>query len=365
MGMFSKNGFYAESAVAFNDADIIAQECFEDNMHVAALRVVAESENNWNQIMKAMAITELAAYEETGDADYYVTESGSGFLQSVKDFFKKLLEKIKGIFQKFIATVDSWTKDDKAFVSKYKDKVMKANTTDFEFEGYNFTYKEFSFDDRATAKADYSKNFVSGFESKTDSEWEDLTKNCRGDKLEEILDAYRGTVIREISSSNFSGNSDSSDFSKDLFEALRDGESSKTTIDKVTPIEYLNAIQNTGDVKKKAKKAYDSLQKGINDAIKDVDKAEKEVTKQLLGKDADDVRKQKAAYVAFCGAYSGLLRSQESINTQAYGAWLQAVKDKNRQAKAVCVKLMSRKVKNESTSYYEEGGSLLGNIRMI
>ena len=86
MGMFSTNGFYVEGA-SFNDEDIIAQECFEDNMHVAALRVVAESENNWNQIMQAMAISELAAYEETGDANYYITESGSGFLESVKAFF--------------------------------------------------------------------------------------------------------------------------------------------------------------------------------------------------------------------------------------------------------------------------------------
>ena len=187
MGMFSKNGYYAESAVAFNDADIIAQECFEDNMHVAALRVVAESENNWNQIMKAMAITELAAYEETGDADYYVTESGSSFLQSVKDFFKKLLEKIKGIFQKFIATIDSWTKDDKAFVSKYKDKVMKANTTDFEFEGYNFTYKEPSFD-RATVKNDALSDFTSGYNSKEEAGWNDDTKHYRGEELEEKLD---------------------------------------------------------------------------------------------------------------------------------------------------------------------------------
>ena len=140
MGMFTKYGSYTKSA-AINDADIIAQECFEDNMHTAALRVVAESESNWNQIMQAMAIQELAAYEETGDADYYLTESTNGFFASVKAFFKKLLEKIKGIFVKFVSIIDSWAKSDKDFVNKYKKKVLSANTKDFEFNGYVFTYK--------------------------------------------------------------------------------------------------------------------------------------------------------------------------------------------------------------------------------
>lgn len=361
MGMFSTNGFYVEGA-SFNDEDIIAQECFEDNMHVAALRVVAESENNWNQIMQAMAITELAAYEETGDADSYITESGSGFLSSVKEFFKKLLEKIKGIFNKFISTIDSWAKDDKAFISKYKDKILKANTSDFEFEGYTFTYaKDISFD-RATVKGEYNGAITASPTGKSKDEWESATKEYRGDKLEEKCDSYRASAIKLIATSYSSDKCDSSDFSSDMFEALRNGESSKSTIDKVSPIDFITIIQETENIKKRTKKAYDALQKGINDAIKDIETAEKNVRKELP--DTAD-KEKKAGYVSFCGAFTGFLRMKESINTQAYGAWLQAVKDENRQAKAVCVKLMSYKPKNESTSYYEEGGSLLRNVRFV
>ena len=361
MGMFSANGFYVEGA-SFNDEDIIAQECFEDNMHVAALRVVAESENNWNQIMQAIAVTELASYEETGDADYYITESGSGFLASVKEFFKKLLEKIKGIFQKFIATIDSWSKDDKAFISKYKDKILKANTSDFEFEGYTFTYKKDISFDRAGVKSQNLNNLITGSPTaKTKDEWETITKEFRGDKLEDLCDEYRAAVIDTIATYK-PDKCDSSDFSSDMFEALRNGESSKSTIDKVSPIDFITTIQDTGDIKKRTKKAYDALQRGINDAIKDVETAEKNVRKDLPN---TTDKEKKAGYVSFCGAFTGFLRMKESINTQAYGAWLQAVKDENRQAKAVCVKLMSYKPKNESTSYYEEGGSLLRNVRFV
>lgn len=365
MGMFTKYGSYTESA-AINDADIIAQECFEDNMHTAALRVVAESESNWNQIMQAMAIQELAAYEETGDADYYVTEAGEGFLSSVKAFFKKLLEKIKGIFNKFISIVDSWAKSDKDFVNKYKKKILSANTKDFEFQGYEFTYNEFN----PEGVRDKFKNHYkfAAFDKNKKDTYDEMTKNLRGDELEDELDDYRGSIINTVSSKGFSGKSDSSDFSKDLFEALRNGESSKETIDNISPINYLNIISKTEDIKKKGKKAYDNMQKGINDAIKECDRLGNEISKPLPKGEAGDtkeVKDAKASYVALSGAYSGWLRNIESINTTAYGAWLQAVKDQNRQAKAVCVKLMSYAPKNESTSYYEEGGSLLGNIRMI
>ena len=362
MGMFTKYGSYTESA-AINDADIIAQECFEDNMHTAALRVVAESESNWNQIMQAMAIQELAAYEETGDADYYLTESTNGFFASVKAFFKKLLEKIKGIFVKFVSIIDSWAKSDKDFVNKYKKKVLSANTKDFEYSGYVFTYKADVSYDRAATKA--ATNKIGSFSDGKKAEYDALTDKYRGDNLEDELDAVRGKAISAVSTKSVD-KCDSSDFSKELFEALRNGESSKDTLDNISPIGQLTTIEKTEDIKKKAKKAYDNLQKGINDAIKDIEKAERDVVKDLPAKEKDEnVKSAKSAFVAAAGAVCGFLRNAETIHTTAYGAYLQALKDENRQAKAICVKLMSYSPKNESTSYYEEGGSLLGNIRMI
>lgn len=361
MGMFSTNNFYVESAI-IDDESIIAQECFEDNMHVAALRVVAESENNWNQIMQAMAISELAAYEETGDADYYITESGSGFLESVKAFFRNLMEKVKGIFQKLISTIDSWAKDDKAFVNKYKDKILKATTKDFEFEGYKFTYKIGNVVDVESVK----NASLSDFEQYKDGQkdhYDKLKEEFSGDKLTDLLDEERANLIKDYSTSGYNSDScDASDFNKELFEALRDGESSKNTIDNISPTDYIRVISNTADVKKNAKKAYDNVIKGIQKAYNSVDKAAKEIGKPVP-KDANSA--DRGAYVGFCGAFSGYLRNFETLNVQAYGALLQAIKDENRQAKAVCVKLMSYKPKNESASYYEEGGSLLGNVRFI
>ena len=46
-----------------------------------------------------------------------------------------------------------------------------------------------------------------------------------------------------------------------------------------------------------------------------------------------------------------LLQNLSNINTIAYGIEVQALKDRARQNKAICVKLVGRKVKDESYSY--------------
>lgn len=373
MGMFTINA-YSEGASIDMDS-IVAQECFEDNMHTAALRVVAESESNWNQIMQAMAIHELASYEETGDTDYYVTEAGTGFLESVKAFFKKLMEKIKGIFAKFMSIVDSWTKSDKDFIRKYKDKILKVNTHDFEYEGYKFTYANTSQlpkdtirddikSDTIASHTDPTKVLTGTFDKNKANEYKSIAEEFRGDKLDDKLDATRAAIIKKLAPGDkYSSTScDASDFSSDLFEALRNGESSKETIDDVSPAELISTISQTEKIKQNARKFHDNLQKGLKDLIKQCDEWSRAISRDMPSKDNND---EKGKYVAAVGAYSGFLRNCQTLWTTGYGAYLQALKDENRQAKSVCVKLMSYKAKNESTSYYEEGSSLLGNIRMI
>ena len=48
----------------------------------------------------------------------------------------------------------------------------------------------------------------------------------------------------------------------------------------------------------------------------------------------------------------------------AIGAYLTALKDRNRQAKSICVSAMNYKPKNEATDLggYSEGASLLDNV---
>ena len=69
---------------------------------------VYENECNYNAIMKAAGISELKYYKENG-GDLFVQEAGAagGLIQKFIAFFKKVIEKIKQIFKKFVMTISS------------------------------------------------------------------------------------------------------------------------------------------------------------------------------------------------------------------------------------------------------------------
>ena len=119
MGIFSYiTGYVSESMVDMDSVD--TQYCFEENAMDSAYRIVAENTANWNSIMEAIGIDELIVYESTGSEIVYEAGTISGIFTKIKEFFKKLLEKIKGIFAKFMTVLNSWTKSEKEFVKKYK-----------------------------------------------------------------------------------------------------------------------------------------------------------------------------------------------------------------------------------------------------
>lgn len=377
MGMFSRTGYLTESNI---DIDSIpAQECYEENSMDSALRVMAETTANWNAIMESIGIEELAVYESTGTDIIYEEGTISNIFNKIKEVLKKIIEKIKGIFNKFITVLNSWTAKDKEFIRKYKADLLKANTKDFQFKGFKFTLPEVnmeSFSDslRDTTKNEYMSiifrdgktidfNGIASDISTTSTEYEELKKRVMDNK-EDILNEYRATFFKNSTSSV-----DASDFSKELFEVLRNRESTPETLDDkdIDVFECIQSIENTERDKKNAKKLFDALNKGISDAIKEIDNISKELIRNTPDKSNDtNTNKLNSAKIGFISAVCSIYESEKSINTIVFGAYIQALKDQNRQCKSICVKLLTRKQpKNESASYYEEGSSMLGNAKLI
>lgn len=378
MGMFSRTGYLAESAI---DIDSIpAQECYEENSMDSALRVMAENTANWNAIMESIGIEELSVYESTGSDIIYEEGTITNIFNKFKEVLKKIIEKIKGIFNKFMTVLNSWTAKDKEFTRKYKSDLLKANTKDFEFKGFKFTLDKIdtgSFSDnlRDTTKSKFlsstdknGKTYgLTDIKSDTDAtnanKYEEVKKNFI-DQREDILDEYRGQFINDGSKI------DASDFSKELFEALRNGESTPDTLDDkdIEVYKCIQDIENTEKDKKNAKKLFDAINKGISDAIKEIDDINKELIRNTPDKSnsSADANKLNTAKIGLLSAIISIYESEKSINTVVYGAYIQAIKDRNRQSKQICVKLLTRKQpKNESASYYEDGSSMLGNAKLI
>lgn len=391
MGFFSNIN---EGATIYSDSDfdsllsnnsvIPSDEYLE--LDEASLIAVAESEENYNSLVKYIGVTEASYFAQTGKEIVYTEGTLGNIFSKIKEFLKKVWEKIKAVFKRFIMLFDKYSKDDKSFVKKYEKAVRRASGEEIEFKGYPFS----------EAKLLNTGIELSAFES--NNEYVDLKGAITGgstaekalqakaiiDKInedpEEIFDKIRGDVIKSNSPVS------ASDFSKELFEATH-GSSSKETLDNKdkSAEEALRIISDTKETTKKAKKEYEKIDKLINKTwIKSVENIEKNAMNGYDSEVAADLKTsqkdkftddtsgtktitagdKKNAVLRGTSALLNILHTMSGILTQVNGALLTAYKDRNRQARAICAKYIvkgkTQGAIGESASY---SGSFLSDIQ--
>ena len=126
----------------------IYDEGVDINYTTLGYEIVAESQEEWNTLMKQVALNELAVYSSNGCREVlYEATSFSAVFNKIKDFFKKLAEKVKAIFHSFMAKMSSVFGKSSSFAKKYGNEFINKVQNirdDFEFKGYTFTIKKFS-----------------------------------------------------------------------------------------------------------------------------------------------------------------------------------------------------------------------------
>ncbi len=351
MGVYSTGN--TATATLFDNQNII--ESAFDSPIEAAFHIVAEGEENYNKIMQAIGIDELAVLESTGTEMIYEAVDIKSVFGKIKEFFVNLFKKIQGIFQKFMALINSWVRDDKTFVAKYKKHLMQVNTKDFEYKGYVFTNQNLDIAAAAKKGMEIIEKEVDAIiddaskDATNAKKWTDATEN-----KSDILDKARGEVI--------GGNPiDSGDFAKELFMFFRNGEDSKVDIDNVSATSMLSIIEGAAEAKKLADKTYKEVEKCFKEFFTAVDKTEKELVK-IVPKGTDAENTDASVRIRGGSACMQFVKEQASIVTILNGAKLSAIKDENRQAKSVCVQLMNYAPKNESAFVHTEGSSFLNSV---
>ena len=321
------------------------EECNYEPGIEAAWGIVTESEANYNRIMQAIGIEELCAYSETGRELVYEAVNVKGFIGKAKEFFMKMWEKIKGMFKKFFAMFDSYTKNDKDFINKYKTHLLKVNTKDFEYKGFNFT--NLNYDVAKAAERALNPVTIDTSGTIAGNVEEELQKVS--DKSD-IVEKMRGAAIGESSL-------EAGEFTKELFKLFRSGEDSKETLDNINVSSLLSNISGNSGLKKEADKSYKDLEKKFKETLKTLDKLEKSLVKATNDSES-------GAKVRYANTAIYFVKEQMGIAQIINGAKLTAIKDCNRQSKAICVALMNYKPKNEGFSFgydedvYNEGGFL-------
>jgi len=304
-----------------------------------ALMHVWENECNYNSLMRAVGISELKYYNEN-HASLFVQEAGAfkGFIEKVKAFFQKVIEKIKSIFKKFVATIGSFTMKDKDFIKKYEKDILRnaGNLKDFEFNGY-----------KKLMNVTFSIKDVHVPTNPTADEDEDKRSN---EDIDASIESRRGAIIGANK-----GRMDESEFRDALKEELY-GDKESFEVSSADVRTALTTIKGTKDSIKTVEKQEKDIIKKIDEYIKALDKVASEYNKgvtakameaddKLSGK-ADNVQKHVNNSIKIWKAYSNDL-------TVAFGALTNAHKEANRQAKAICVKVMSYKKKEEAATVSE------------
>lgn len=391
MGIYSNYNASSIDDGSFTPRDLFA-ECGETATYEElSLAMVAESEQNYISIMKAIGLNEVNYFAQNGEEIVYEAGGVSGILNKIKEFFKKLIEKIRQILHTFLTKLSSFASSDSSFVQKYQQEFSTKwgkLKSDYEFNGYEFTVKLDNTKDVRTSYASFAAPIVASTSGASEKAVEaamgatadissllgiseDLKKAVDDirDNKSDIQDKLRGYVAKEFSS--FLGKSgiagtpsfDASEFSKELFADFRNGEETKQGIElknKMNPRMIVEGIKDTEKYKKAAQKLTDNIVKGLNDEVKKLDTLEKNLAKLQTSDEMDKQKDKQTAsnrvsdVLSLVTESNALVKDLSSYYVQANGIYLQAITDRNRQYKAIMVKVIGSS-KKVTESYNDDG----------
>ena len=325
--MIFDTGYMNESTGLYS-LDGIEESKYELGLN-GALMHVYENECNYNALIRAVGLSELKYYNETGNS-LFIHEAGafSGFLAKAKAFFKKVIEKIKAIFKKFLAVINSYTMKDKEFIKKYETEILRKDTPDLEFNGY----KKLNDGDISVSVIDTDAEVVYTVDDNTGKDKEFNDSDEVNDKIEEL----RGMILKKEAMSE-------SEF-KDELKNILYGDKDTFGIDSTVVRNALNTIKNTKSTIKTVENEQKAIIKTVDNAIKAIDKAAEEFEKDAKknaptnNKTADNIQKNASDMITINKSVSNDL-------TVVFGMIVQAAKDANKQARAICVKVLGYKKK--------------------
>ena len=369
----SFNHTTGRSIIATNEAatimedDSVKPSMYEDFTE-GAMVAVAESETNYTRLMMGIGITEAVAYSETGEPMVYTESFIGDVVDKIKAFFKKLWDKIKALFKRFVLMFDQYFKSDKDFLKKYKSRILKSSTKDMTFSGYPFSkakgIKAGSAVDSKIGSAEAVVNTIKGKIGNYDLNTAEDALDRLSEKREENVDQFRGQLVEQNSV-------DASDFHDELFEYFHGATSKETLSDSDAEMNLSNCIivlEKSKDAIKSAQKVVDKIGKWIDDAVKIIEnEAKSAIENNISSMSGSDDAKSKAKTLQgrIVNTYVALFRDCGGVLTQYAGALLTALKDLNRQARAICAKAIvkSGKINEESAgSEYFGGGSFLSSV---
>lgn len=320
-----------------------------------ALMHIYENECNYNSIMKAAGIAECKYLKENG-GDLFVQEAGAtgGLLDRFITFFRSVIKKIQEMFKKLFMKIASYTASDKKFVNTYKKKVF-ANFKSFNFTGWKKLVGEIN-------KPDYNKITVKVGDANVLAKSIQFDTAMNDDQVEEKLKSYRALIANSTDT-----DLDAKEFQTAIKELMYGDEKEEFEISSSMVARCFDFISDTKKNVKDAERSRDNIVREINNFIKNLEKAKDIVLNGMDTKtDSEAELNNNSTRINAISKKVELEKGLTTIYTTAYGAEIGAIKDRNRQAKAICVKALnsgSKKSTEESAIYGVE--DIFANVEII
>lgn len=320
---------------------------FDESMSFQEMgaQMIEEATQDWNNYMEAVALSELSYVIENHQEYIYEGVDISAMLGKVKDWFKKLWSKIQGIAKAAMAKFMSWGKNDEGFINKYEKDIYagaKRVPSGFSYKGYKFPGLKGKSDIVKSASKDlikaseYDKAAIGiGYGASSDK----VEKEQYSSKsLDKLIDKHRATITGK------SGSVSGSEFKKELKKFLY-GSLDKEYMKDANAADLITIVKGAKEAQSAAKDAENAIKDDIDEKINIIDDLESEIRsksdEQPATQKGADERDRLNGWASAANRYSQYLKSIESVNAQWFSAYITALKDQNRQAKSVCVKLVS------------------------
>lgn len=299
----------------------IIRESFEDQLEV----IKAFHALDMAEIAGNKAVMEGASQEEV---DIVMEGMVANAWTRIKEFFQKLLAKVKSYFEALVRMFDAMTKSTKDFVTKYESKLKVLK-----LEGFEYAVVEYN-----TSKLD-STSVASAF-NEVVSYVDGLDGDAyRSDDKEKMHETINGKLVGK-------GPLDNEEYSNALYAYFRNGvdspednvEERKISISSIiNEMKTTKAADNAGKAKKEAMKIF-------SDKVREIEKLERNEAKKKTNS-AEAIDKQSKALKE----YQGKLSLYNEANTAAlkfFSAWSAAIKKRDADYKRVCLAAFSYKKKN-------------------
>ena len=393
MGVYSGDNMFINNTILTDTLDSVYEDVNveplgnSNNLVEVGFEAIQTVHENYQTIMKRIGISELNALETTGEEMIYTEGVLSSIYNAVKNFFMKVWEKIKSLFKRFMMIIDSYTKNDKDFLNKYRKDILAAKSlSDFTFKGYKFTLDSVNTitglqSCKTSGVARYGAQAKNAGEINDSGLRSDTTDSKTMDKtIENIDDNFekeRAEILKKMGVSG-SGSYTLEEFKKELREAYRNKESEKQELDNkdINVHTIISELAGSKDTKKKVDDAFKENKKIIEQEIKDLDRLQRDWVKDqpienktgTPAQKADKALKNENAGKNYT-KYLKLAHLYKDCMIAINAVFLEALKDRSRQNKAIAIKIVAYKPKKEE--YYNEsyngsyiGESFLSNIEL-